>query len=122
MSCSHHATPAPDGEQPARPTAPLDPESKRFYDTVDRFIDLCNELSRNVERPMVSAAVLYAAARYNAFHFQASRPGAEPEEALSYLGEQFIAMLKDNLALPLATKAFNDSGATASDSPGSPTE
>lgn len=116
MSCSHHASPAPEGHQPAPPAAPLDPDSKRFYDTVDRFIDLCNELSRGVERPMLSAAVLYAAARYNAFHFQASRPGAEPEEALSYLGEQFIAMLKDNLELPLASKAFNDSDAKPSPS------
>lgn len=109
MSSTPDSTP-PSTSAPQQPGSPiLDPEAKLFYDTVDKFIDVCNDLSRHVERPMLSAAVLYAAARYNAFHYQASRPGGEPDEALSYLGEQFITMLKENLSLPLAAKAFSNS-------------
>jgi Protein of unknown function (DUF3144) len=115
LPCSHNhphdANDAPANDSPAKAAPALDPETRLFYDCVDKIIDLCNDLSKHVERPMLSAAVLYAAARYNAFHYQASRPGGEPDEALSYLGEQFITMMKENLALPLAGKAFNDTNA-----------
>lgn len=110
MPCSHHSPEANDGSKPDSPI--IDPETRLFYDCVDKFIDLCNDMSKHIERPMLSAAVLYAAARYNAFHYQASRPGGDPDEALSYLGEQFIAMMKENLALPLAGQALSQSAAS----------
>jgi hypothetical protein len=41
---------------------------QQFLDMVDRFINLANDVGKSLPRSKVSAALLFAAARYNAFN------------------------------------------------------
>jgi hypothetical protein len=59
------------------------PYAREFLDLVDKFIHLANELAADERGGEVSAAILFAAGRYNAFNFvstggsQADRGRAE---------------------------------------------
>lgn len=70
-----------------------------FHEVADEFINLANDLTADWAEPMLSAAILYAAARFNAHHFL--RTDGEPgnrEAALDYYSDQYRRMLKENLA------------------------
>jgi len=41
-----------------------------FHEVADEFINLANDLGDDWAQPLLSAAIMYAAARYNAFNFQ----------------------------------------------------
>jgi len=73
-------------------------QEETFHEVADEFINLANELSDDWAMPFLSAAIMYAAARFNAFNFQAS-DGDENnvEEAISYYTEQYNKMLRENL-------------------------
>lgn len=78
-----------------------EPESA-FWSRVDRFIDLANDQSRDADKGRVSAALLYAAARHNAFHVASSARDqahlrANLEEAIRHNVEQYRNMLTHNL-------------------------
>jgi hypothetical protein len=69
-----------------------------FFDAVDRFIVLANELTRDNNNSRVSSILMYAAARYNA-HTVISLdedPLAHRDEAIDYLTEQYRRMLLEN--------------------------
>ncbi len=70
-----------------------------FYEQVDRFIDLANELTGDHNTSRVSAIILFAAARYNAHCLLALDPDAKEnrEAAVSYFVEQYSKMLEDNI-------------------------
>ena len=59
------------------------PYPQEFLDLVDKFIHLANALAEDGRAGQVSAALLFAAGRYNAFNFvsgggtDADRPQAE---------------------------------------------
>ena len=69
-----------------------------FHEVADEFIHLANGLSEEWAPNMLSAAFLYAAARYNAFHFmETNGDQAEEAVAVAYYTEQYRKMLQENL-------------------------
>ena len=69
-----------------------------FHEVADEFINLANELSEDWASPFLSAAIMYAAARYNAFNFSTmDGDGQNVEEAIRYYTEQYGKMLRENL-------------------------
>lgn len=73
-----------------------------FWDRADDVIHLANEQCETVQRSKVSASLLYAAARFNAFIVAGKANSAEEmkqdrEEAVQYFVEQYRKMLVENL-------------------------
>lgn len=60
-----------------------------FLDLVDRFIQLANELADGGRAGEVSAAILFAAGRYNAFNFvtMGGTDDTRPQAEAFYLSE-----------------------------------
>ena len=56
-----------------------------FLKLVDQFIHLANELAEGGFDGEVSAAILFAAGRYNAFNFL-SNNGTEQDQAVEFYG------------------------------------
>lgn len=74
-----------------------------FWDMADALIAQANDLCEKVDPSKVSAALLYAAARFNAFIVASNSVDrkefkAEKEEAMQYFSKQYRTMLGDNLA------------------------
>lgn len=73
-----------------------------FWDRADGVIHLANEQCKSVQRSKVSASLLYAAARFNAF-IVASKASSveemrqEKEEAVEYFVGQYRKMLVENI-------------------------
>ncbi len=69
-----------------------------FHEVADEFINLANDLSEDWAPPFLSAAIMYAAARYNAFNFQSLDGDTNNiEEAIRYYIEQYGKMLRENM-------------------------
>lgn len=70
-----------------------------FYDLVDRFIDLANELTREHNTSLVSSVIMFAAARYNAHCMFALDPDAlqNRAKAVDYFVNQYRMMIEDNI-------------------------
>lgn len=73
-----------------------------FWDRADSFIHLANKQSDSADVGKVSASLLYAAARFNAFIVASQSPSSEAlqatkQEALDYFSNQYRQMLEDNL-------------------------
>lgn len=76
---------------------------EQFWNLADSFIRVANDHSRATGSGKVSAAMSYAAARFNAFVLASSKASAaelqaDEEKAIDYFTEQYRRMLKDNLA------------------------
>ncbi|HTD24350.1 MAG TPA: DUF3144 domain-containing protein [Terriglobales bacterium] len=70
-----------------------------FFDVADKFIHLANELSKKWPTTRISAAIMYASARYNAFNFFVKDGKDETQQkAIEYYCEQYKKMLKENMA------------------------
>lgn len=69
-----------------------------FLKLVDQFIDLANRLAEGGKDGEASAAILFAAGRYNAFNFL-SRNGTEqdPEQAVEFYVSEYRKALVSNL-------------------------
>jgi LPS sulfotransferase NodH len=74
----------------------IDPE---FLDAADRFVQLANELNEKYSREWVRAAMMYAAARYNAFVWltRENEPEQTLEQAAAYYASEYDRMLRDNV-------------------------
>jgi hypothetical protein len=74
----------------------IDPE---FLDAADRFVQLANELNDQYPRDWVRAALMYAAARYNAFVWLTREENAQQtlEQAAAYFTSEYDRMLRDNV-------------------------
>jgi hypothetical protein len=71
---------------------------QEFYDIVDEFIKLANELQEKWGHARVSSTILFAASRYNAFNFFATDGSlGNREKAVDYYCTQYREMLIDNL-------------------------
>ncbi len=75
---------------------------KDFFKRTDAFIQVANELCNEQDTGKVSASMLYAAARFNAFIVASSaKDKAEADrnkvEAIDYFTEQYRAMLLANM-------------------------
>lgn len=69
-----------------------------FHEVADEFVHLANQLSDDWATPMLSAAIMYAAARYNAFHALETADGPEARaQAVRFLSEQYRKMLEENI-------------------------
>ena len=75
---------------------------KNFFKRTDAFIKVANELSTEHDLGKVSASMLYAAARFNAFIVASSAENKEEAdrnkvEAINYFTEQYRSMLLANM-------------------------
>ena len=75
---------------------------KDFFKRTDAFIKVANELSTEHDLGKVSASMLYAAARFNAFIVASSAESKEEAdrnkvEAIDYFTSQYRAMLLANM-------------------------
>ncbi|HLW67179.1 MAG TPA: DUF3144 domain-containing protein [Gemmataceae bacterium] len=70
-----------------------------FYDMVDRFIHLANDMTGDHATSRISAVIMFAAARYNAHCLLAQDAEAEEnrEKAVEYFVEQYRTMLENNI-------------------------
>jgi len=73
---------------------------QEFYDVVDRFINLANELGVEWPRSRISATLMFAAARYNVFNWLNRDVDMDQtlDEAVAYYAEQYEAMFRDNVS------------------------
>ena len=75
---------------------------KDFFQRADAYIDVANQQATQVNRGKVSASMMFATARFNAW---VSASGAESgedlaavkQEALDYFLEEYRKMLEENL-------------------------
>ena len=84
-----------------------EPVPKEFFDLVDRFIGLANELTANHNTSRVSAIIMYAAARYNAHCMLALDPDIRQNRAaaVDYFVAQYLSMLDENIDLLLQSQS-----------------
>src|SRR5690554_5961444 len=79
-----------------------DQDEKQFWDLVDKFIQQANDDCDKIDPGMVSAALLNAAARFNAFVVASSSLDRkeyieEIESSLNYLTGRYRDLLRENL-------------------------
>ncbi len=77
-------------------------DSKTFQQRADEFIALANEQAGQTSTGDVNTAILYAAARFNAFSVarvveDAEKLQLEKEEAIRYFTERYRNLLEQNL-------------------------
>jgi len=75
---------------------------KEFWNLADAFVALANQRCDATSRGKVSAAMLYAAARFNTFVVASTVKSKEEfatqrEEAVAYFTGQFEKMLRENI-------------------------
>lgn len=75
---------------------------KDFFKRTDAFIKVANELTKDHDLGKVSASMLYAAARFNAFIVASSAENKEEAdrnkvEAIDYFTSQYRSMLLANM-------------------------
>jgi hypothetical protein len=95
-----HATHACSGKVPHLPFGKIDfmTYPAEFLTLVDEFIHLANRLAEEKGHGEVSAAILFAAGRYNAFNF-VSNNGTEQdrEKAVDFYVSEYHKALQSNL-------------------------
>lgn len=70
----------------------------QFLDLVDEFIHLANRLAEGGRDGEVSAAILFAAGRYNAFNFLThGGTDADREQALAFYVSEYRKAISSNL-------------------------
>jgi hypothetical protein len=75
------------------------PEDQAFFDLVTRFLDEANALNDRAHRSRISAALLFAAARYNAFTWihRNTMPEQTEGEAVEFFADHYRKMWRENL-------------------------
>lgn len=76
----------------------------QFYDCVDRFVSLANEMVAEHGLERVSAVIMFAAARFNAHCALELDPDIDSttDDAVGYFVDQYAKLFRDNLArLPI---------------------
>jgi len=83
----------------------MTPEEQRaFFAIADVFVNAANELTAEHTPARISAAMMFATARWNAFVAQAQGlpPGEIDEETVAYFRGEYETMLRENLAQVLS--------------------
>jgi hypothetical protein len=82
-------------------------QQKAFFEMADVFVAAANGLTARATPAQISAAMLYATARWNAFVAQSQGlpPGEIDEEAVAYFRGEYEAALRENLAQVLSSRA-----------------
>lgn len=75
---------------------------KEFFQRADAYITLANEQASQVSRGKVSASMMFATARFNAWVSASGTESGEElasvkEEALEYFATEYRKMLEENL-------------------------
>ena len=75
---------------------------KEFFERADAYITLANEQAANVSRGKVSASMMFATARFNAWVSASGTESGEElaavkEEAIEYFVSEYRKMLEENL-------------------------
>ena len=83
------------------------PRDKEFYELTDAHIALANTRMGKVKPAKVSATLLFAAARFNAFVFSVSAENKaqmllEKESAIAYFMQEYEKNLRENIDEHLA--------------------
>ena len=83
------------------------PRDKKFYELADAHIALANTRMGEVKPAIVSATMLFAAARFNAFVFSASAENKaqlllDKEPAIAYFMQEYEKYLRENIDEHLA--------------------
>lgn len=74
------------------------PYPPEFLDLVDQFIQLSNRLAEQRQHGEVSAAILFAAGRYNAFNFVSNGGTSEDQDAaVEFYVSEYRKALVSNL-------------------------
>lgn len=68
-----------------------------FFEVSDEFINLANDLGNEWAQPMLSASIMHAAARFNAFHLMSQDDVGDINTAIDFLATQYKQMLIENL-------------------------
>lgn len=70
-----------------------------FLDAADAFVQLANQMTDRYAREWVAAAMMYAAARFNAFAWltREDRPEQSLDQAAAFYASEFDKMLRDNV-------------------------
>lgn len=65
----------------------------------DKFIDLANEFTSTEQKERVGAAIMFAAARYNAFeaHSKSDNLVKDKADALAWYSNEYKRMLEANM-------------------------
>ena len=76
-------------------------KDKQFYEMADEFIAVANRQSENVDRGKVSAAFLYAAARFNTYisasgSSTAGDYASRKENSIDYFMSEYKKMLEEH--------------------------
>ncbi len=79
-----------------------DQDSDQFWKLADQFINLANDLYQQEQDGRVGYALMYAAARFNAFIVATSAGhrnalGDEKADATTYFTEQYRKMFSENI-------------------------
>ena len=86
---------------------PLSPEDQRaFFDMADRFLAVANGLTEDAPVSRISAAMMFATARFNAFlaQTQGLPPGHVDEATVRYFADEYERMLRENMAQVLSSR------------------
>ncbi|MBK0400035.1 DUF3144 domain-containing protein [Limibaculum sp. M0105] len=79
---------------------------RAFFDMADQFIAVANRLTDEVPSSRISAAMMYATARFNAFlaQTQGVDAGEIDERTVLYFRDQYERMLRENMGQTLVAK------------------
>ena len=79
--------------------APQEITEAQFFEMVDRYISQANDFSKKFPQPQVSAALLFAAARYNAFNWvnRSQQQEQTLDEAAPLFCAEYEKMFRDNV-------------------------
>jgi len=83
-----------------------DAGSRAFMDRADRFLAVANGMAGEVPLGQISASMMFATARFNAFFAQSEglEPGDVDEKAIAYFRAEYEKMLRENLAQILSSR------------------
>lgn len=82
----------------AETTAGAEPYPAEFLELVDEFVRLANQLAEQRGNGPVSAAILFAAGRYNAFNFLANGgEGQDQTAAVDFFVSEYRKAVEANL-------------------------
>ena len=68
-----------------------------FFEVSDEFVNIANDLTDEWAQPMVSAAIMHAASRFNAYHLTTEGKPDDINVAINFLTDQYRQMLIENL-------------------------
>jgi hypothetical protein len=74
-------------------------KKKEFYDTVDKFIDLANEIAKSDPSGSVGTALRFAAARYSAYEasLMTNNLAEDKDKQMQLFVNDFAKMLEHNI-------------------------